>query len=170
MERDYSRKKKSNTKSSPSGSAIVILLLLLNTLALGTLVVFAFYSFDQASNQDQRLKTMENKIALLDNSLKKTSNVALGNSEKNNLPMTNGSNTTNSSTNETNQVSVDEQNTQESNKSEGNSPTSNKTYIVQSGDTLSSIAEKHSLSVDELMSKNNITDSILLVGQSLTIN
>lgn len=170
MEKGYSRKKKLHTKSSAYGSVIVILLLLLNTVALGTLVVFAFYSFDQSSVQDQRLKTMENKIALLDNSLKKTSNVALGNSEKKNLPITNGSNTTNSSTKETNQSSVDELNTQELNQTVENSSTSNKTYVVQSGDTLSNIAEKHSLSIDELMSKNNLTDSVLSVGQLLTTN
>ena len=43
-------------------------------------------------------------------------------------------------------------------------------YIVQAGDTLSSIAVRFNVSLDDLMKANNITDpNVLAVGQQLTI-
>lgn len=42
-------------------------------------------------------------------------------------------------------------------------------YIVQSGDTLWSIANKNNISVDELKEKNNLTSNLLSVGQQLLL-
>ena len=44
-----------------------------------------------------------------------------------------------------------------------------KTYIVQSGDSLWSIAKKYNLTVDELKEKNNLTSNLLSIGQELII-
>jgi LysM repeat protein len=43
------------------------------------------------------------------------------------------------------------------------------TYTVQAGDTLTSIAESHSVTVEELMQANGMTDSIIMIGQQLVI-
>jgi len=42
-------------------------------------------------------------------------------------------------------------------------------YIVQSGDTLSSIASRFNISVDDLMTANNLADSNIFAGQQLVI-
>jgi len=44
------------------------------------------------------------------------------------------------------------------------------TYVVQSGDTLGAIAQRYSLTLDQLMAANNLTDpNVLRVGQTLVI-
>lgn len=43
------------------------------------------------------------------------------------------------------------------------------TYIVQSGDTLYSIAQKYKTTIDDLMKLNNLTTSVLSLGQRLKI-
>ena len=43
------------------------------------------------------------------------------------------------------------------------------TYIVQSGDTLWSIAKKYGISVEELKAANSLTNNLLQLGQSLVI-
>ncbi len=47
--------------------------------------------------------------------------------------------------------------------------TSAKTYIVQKGDTLYSVANKFNTSVNSIINKNNLTDSNLSIGQKLNI-
>ena len=43
-------------------------------------------------------------------------------------------------------------------------------YVVQAGDTLSKIAKKYNVTLEQLMKWNNIKDpNILLVGQQLVI-
>lgn len=176
LEKNYSRRSRAGTNYSPYKSWLVIVLLLLNTVALATLVVLAFYSFNQSTNQEQRLKTIENKIALLDSNAKKISSSVTETSSaatvKNNPMNTSTSTTTDSSTVNTTQSteSVSSEETQKLNQTEVNINSVEKTYVVQSGDSLSAIAEKHSLSIEELMNKNNLTDSTVLVGQVLTVN
>ncbi len=43
------------------------------------------------------------------------------------------------------------------------------TYVVQSGDTLYSIAQKYNTTIDDLMKLNNLTTSVLSLGQRLKI-
>jgi LysM repeat protein len=43
-------------------------------------------------------------------------------------------------------------------------------YQVNPGDTLYSISKKFKLSIDELKSKNNMSDNVISIGQSLKIN
>lgn len=49
-------------------------------------------------------------------------------------------------------------------------PTSNqKTYIVQKGDSLYSIAKKYNTTVNDIKAKNNLTSNTLQIGQILNI-
>lgn len=48
-------------------------------------------------------------------------------------------------------------------------PSGSSTYTVKSGDTLSSIAERHGVSVEQLRSWNNISGSRINVGQKLKV-
>lgn len=48
-------------------------------------------------------------------------------------------------------------------------PTTSDTYIVKSGDSLYSIAQKYNTTVDELKKLNNLTSNLLSIGQSLKI-
>jgi flagellum-specific peptidoglycan hydrolase FlgJ len=43
-------------------------------------------------------------------------------------------------------------------------------YVVTAGDTLYSIAKKFNLTVDELRSKNNLSDNAIAIGQNLKVN
>ncbi|MBL1230796.1 LysM peptidoglycan-binding domain-containing protein [Enterococcus sp. BWB1-3] len=43
------------------------------------------------------------------------------------------------------------------------------TYIVQPGDALSLIAEQHGLSLEEIMLKNNMVDTTVIIGDVLTV-
>lgn len=49
-----------------------------------------------------------------------------------------------------------------------NQPSLN-TYIVQAGDSLYKIAKEHNMSVDELMRLNNLTTTVLTIGQVLNV-
>ena len=51
----------------------------------------------------------------------------------------------------------------------GSSNNSTKTYIVQKGDSLYSIAKKFNTSVDSIKSKNNLKSNLLNIGQKLNI-
>jgi len=51
----------------------------------------------------------------------------------------------------------------------GNYEPPKNTYVVQSGDTLWSIARKYNLSVDELKSLNNLNNNLLTLGQELIV-
>lgn len=44
-----------------------------------------------------------------------------------------------------------------------------KTYIVQKGDSLYSIAKKYNISVDEIKRKNNLSSNLLSIGQKLIL-
>ena len=44
-----------------------------------------------------------------------------------------------------------------------------KTYTVQRGDTLWSIAKENNVTVNELKEKNNLTTNLLSIGQKLII-
>lgn len=48
-------------------------------------------------------------------------------------------------------------------------PTQSSTYTVVSGDTLWGISQKHNTTVSALMQKNNLTSTVIHVGQKLSI-
>jgi len=50
-----------------------------------------------------------------------------------------------------------------------NKDTDNITYIVQSGDSLWSIAKKYNINVNELKNANNLSSNLLSIGQKLII-
>ena len=47
--------------------------------------------------------------------------------------------------------------------------TNNNYYMVQSGDTLWSVAKRNNLTVQELKDLNNLTSNLLTIGQQLLI-
>lgn len=49
-------------------------------------------------------------------------------------------------------------------------PSTPKTYTVRSGDTLSTIAQRHGVTVDQLKSWNRLSGSTILVGQTLKVS
>ncbi|HAB96621.1 MAG TPA: autolysin, partial [Enterococcus sp.] len=54
-------------------------------------------------------------------------------------------------------------------QSVSSSTNSNKTYTVKSGDTLWQIANSNGISVNQLMSWNNLSSSLIMVGQRLIV-
>ena len=48
-------------------------------------------------------------------------------------------------------------------------PNSNNTYIVKSGDSLWSIANRYGTTVNELKSLNGLTSNTLMIGQILNL-
>jgi len=50
-----------------------------------------------------------------------------------------------------------------------NNTTSGKTYTVKSGDTLWQIAASNGVSINQLMSWNNLSGSLIMVGQRLVV-
>jgi LysM repeat protein len=52
---------------------------------------------------------------------------------------------------------------------EESTPTSTNTYVVKSGDTLYSIANKNNTTVDELKTLNNLSSNTLSIGQVLKL-
>ena len=44
-----------------------------------------------------------------------------------------------------------------------------KTYIVQKGESLYSIAKKNNISVDEIKRKNNLNSNLISIGQKLIL-
>jgi len=54
-------------------------------------------------------------------------------------------------------------------QSVSSSTNSSKTYTVKSGDTLWQIANSNGISVNQLMSWNNLSSSLIMVGQRLIV-
>ena len=52
---------------------------------------------------------------------------------------------------------------------QNNTNTDDKTYTVEKGDTLWSVAKKNNITVNELKEKNNLTSNLLKIGQILII-
>ncbi|MFK4567270.1 LysM peptidoglycan-binding domain-containing protein [Enterococcus sp. UD-01] len=173
MEEEHSRRKqKRPAPPSKFPTKTVILLLLLNTMVLCLLL---FLSFQANAKQEDKLSSIEKQVTLLDQNLDKqivptpastqpSSSVQEGTSET--------MQTTESLANDDLSISSDsQQQTIEttptsSSEQEVNTPS---TYIVQSGDTLSGIAEKNQISLEDLMARNNLTDTTVWIGQELAI-
>lgn len=173
-----SRRQHKRPPETKGPKTLTILLLLLNTSALACLLFLNFQSYDQSERQDMRLDTVERKIDSLVQGLATKQTQPSSSSSTTNESI---SDTTNSSTQVaqpfdsnsdegtvSNQI-LDTPSSSSSEETQSSSSQESTSYTVKSGDTLSSIAELHNLTVTELMSKNNLTDSILSIGQELTL-
>lgn len=172
MEEEYTRRKQQRpTSTSKTSLAAVILLLLINTLGLCLLL---FLNVQAESKQDEKLSSIEQQVKQLDQRTT-VQPESYADTEKN-VPVkessTAASTTTESSSSSTTMESVNQ--TEETIPSsevaqhQTAEPTAT-TYTVQAGDTLSVIAEKNKLSLQDLMTKNNLTDSTVYVGQVLSL-
>jgi LysM repeat protein len=173
LEEEHSRRKqKRPAPSSKFPTKTVILLLLLNTMVLCLLL---FLSFQANAKQDDKLSSIEKQVTLLDQNLDKQIVPTPASTQPSSTGQDGSSETaqtTESFANDDQSMSSDSQQQQPiettptSSEQEVSSPS---TYIVQSGDTLSGIAEKNQISLEDLMAKNNLTDTTVWIGQELAI-
>lgn len=103
----------------------------------------------------------ENQGNAVSNANNQTNNSGVGNATSNTENSTNVANNENND----NQHGVFDPNTQ----TNDNTASTSTTYVVQPGDSLSLIAEKHNMSLNDLMTKNGLTDTMVLVGEVLTV-
>lgn len=167
--------------SGSSGISILLLLLLLvNTLALGYVV----YRTYQAENKQEEFT---NQVSRLENEIDKlakgnsTANVAANNTttssaappqqttEASAAPAETQSSSAAENQDQSPQESGDPNNGQQ--QADGTQPSQElpTTYTVQAGDSLSLIAENHGITLEELMQKNGLVDTTVLIGAELTI-
>lgn len=178
MEEEYSRRKQQRPASDSKFTIVtVILLLLINTLALGVLL---FLNVQASSKQETQLNNIEKQVSQLNKGQEPTNQAAVTNTTEHNVPVRESS-TQPSSPNETSSTAESaSQPVQTSPSSEGAEQQTERStepastpaatsYTVQSGDTLSVIAEKNKISVQDLMLKNNLTDSTVYIGQVLSL-
>ncbi|MEI5993489.1 LysM peptidoglycan-binding domain-containing protein [Candidatus Enterococcus mansonii] len=178
MEKEYSRRKQQRPSSSSKSSIVlVILLLLINTLALGMLL---FLNFQANSKQEERLSTIEKHVSQIDKAQGTNTQPSSVAKTEHNVPVKENS-TQVSTAQEPESITENSvqpnQTTPSSQAVEQQTEPSAEpvvtpaatTYTVQSGDTLSGIAEKNKLSLQELMTKNNLTDSTVYIGQVLSL-
>lgn len=143
-----------NMGSSRWGAVIIILIVIIIALIP---IVYKFSS-DRAKNQAQPVQT---------ETVKKTSSVKKTvkpkkKSKKKKSAISSSNDATQSSTSKTSSSSINE-----SNSSSSDTP---KTYVVQDGDTLSSIAADHGMSVSSLAELNDLdSDSGVEAGQTLKL-
>lgn len=174
MGEEYSRRQKPQLKQRKNNYFFVILFSIINLAALTYLL---FLNVQAESKFNQQLTTIEQYVRQFDQQV--ASRIATVSSSNSGLPET-GQATTNQTTPPAvtqTQASVDEEpTTSSSTEKEANQtielepevilPTS---YTVQVGDSLSVIAEKNNLSLQDLMIKNNLTDSTVYIGQVLML-
>ena len=172
LEEEYSRRKQARPASaSKPWMFIVILLLFINTLALGGLV---FMNMQENSKNEERFSTIEKKVSLLDRETGKQT-PASENTEQNVLtrPSSTQQSQVEQSSVITSETTESTQAVVQTTPSSGTStPTVDPTpssYTVQSGDTLSVIAERNNLSLQKLMTMNNLTDETVYIGQILSL-
>lgn len=176
MEEEYSRRKKPRVKPRKNNYFFVILFLMINLAALSYLL---FLNVQAESKFDQQLTVIEKYVSQLDQQV--ASRIATVTPTSTPLPKT-GQITENSSIDQTeastttaSHQTVSEESTSASAIEEETTPTvkpevvAATSYTVQAGDSLSVIAEKNNLSLQELMTKNNLIDSTVYVGQVLSL-
>ncbi|MGX7150984.1 LysM peptidoglycan-binding domain-containing protein [Enterococcus ureasiticus] len=176
MEEEYSRRNQQRPASASKPTIItVILLLFINTLALGFLL---FLNVQASAKQKEQLNSIEKQVNQLEQAHVTTNQPAVSNNTEHNVPVRESStqvSTTKESSSTTDDSSQTAQATipssevpdQQTERSTEPAPT---TYTVQQGDTLSVIAEKNKLSLQDLMLKNNLSDSTVYIGQVLSLN
>ncbi|GGC89293.1 LysM peptidoglycan-binding domain-containing protein [Enterococcus wangshanyuanii] len=169
MEEEYSRRKQTRPASTPkSWMIIVILLLFINTLALGSLL---FMNMQENTKNEERFNNIEKKVSQLDQETNKQTPVS---EETEQNVLTRPSSTQESQTEQSSSTTVDSTHTADQTTPSSETTThvaepAATTYTVQSGDTLSVIAEKNNISLQDLMAKNNLTDATVYIGQVLSL-
>lgn len=179
MEEEYSRRKQQRPGSvSKPTILIVILLLFINTLALGFLL---FSNVQARSKQEEQLNSIEKQVSQLDKNQEANKQTTVTDNTEHNVPVRESSkqvNKTKESSSTVESSSQPAQTTPSSSEVAGQQTESSTepqvtaaatTYTVQSGDTLSMIAERNKLSLQDLMLKNNLTDSTVYIGQVLSL-
>lgn len=172
---EHSRRHHKRPLEPKGAKTLTVLLLLLNTSALACLLILNFQSYNQSENQESRLDTVEYKIDALAQGLAsrqtQTNTKETTKTNKNSSTQNTSQTQTVSSSSDERNISQDVQETPSSSSQEVSSSSTQEstTYTVKSGDTLSMIAELHNLTVAELMSKNDLTDSSLFIGQELSL-
>ncbi|WP_348921784.1 LysM peptidoglycan-binding domain-containing protein [Enterococcus rotai] len=173
MEEEYSRRKQQRpSETSKKTILIVILLLFLNTLALGLLL---FLNVQASSNQEEKLNNIEKQVSQLDRTQGTNDHSIATDSTEHNVPARESSTQVTSAIESS---STEESSTEPIHTTPSSEVTERSTepttpaatsYVVQSGDTLSVIAEKNKIPLQELMQKNNLTDSTVYIGQVLSL-
>ncbi|ALS01844.1 hypothetical protein ATZ33_10785 [Enterococcus silesiacus] len=178
MEEEYSRRKQQRPASASKFSIVtVILLLLINTIALGVLL---FLNVQASSKQETQLNSIEKQVSQLEKGPRATEQADATDNTEHNVPVRESA-TQPSSINETSSTaesssqpvqatpSTEVVGQQTERSTEPTTTPAATSYTVQSGDTLSVIAEKNKISLQDLMSKNNLTDSTVYIGQVLSL-
>lgn len=169
LSEEYSRRKLQHPASTSKPTiAFVILLLFINTLALSVLL---FWNVQASSTQVEQLNSIEKQVSQLDQRINRQAPVT--ENTEHNVPVRE------SSTQSSQSSSVAESSSQTTSSSEDVQQTQRSSepvvvpaatvYTVQSGDTLSVIAERNKLSLQDLMVKNNLSDSTVYIGQVLSL-
>ncbi|MTD42102.1 LysM peptidoglycan-binding domain-containing protein [Erwinia sp. CPCC 100877] len=173
MEEEHSRRKqKRPVPPSKFPTKTVILLLLLNTMVLCFLL---FLNFQATAKHDDKLNDIEKQVTLLDQNLDKQIVPTPASTQPSNSLQESSSQTVQTTDNPAQVDNPDSSTLQQQTSETTPTPAAEQevntstTYIVQSGDTLSGIAEKNQISLQDLMAKNNLTDTTVLIGQELLI-
>lgn len=176
MEDKHTSRSSRRGGSSSGLSILLLLLLLINTLGLGY-IVYRTYQSDNTQNEfKEQVSRLETEIDKLG---KNQSTAAAANTTTPSSSQQQSTAPETSSTQSMPQTSVatDNQATepsasdpaQEQEAANVEPQEQPSTYVVQAGDALSLIAEQHGLSLEELMQKNNLSDTTVLVGTELTV-
>lgn len=175
MEEEYSRRQQKRPGSASKFTiSIVILLLFINTFALSTLL---YLNVQANSKQEEQLNNIEKQVSSLDQVQETTDHLTTDDSTEQNVPVKESSTQLSSTIESSSSVESSTQQSQTTTPSSevterSTEPASTQTatsYTVQSGDTLSVIAEKNKISLQDLMQKNNLTDSTVYIGQVLSL-
>lgn len=171
MEEEYSRRKQQRPASTSKPIVVtVILLLLINTILLGVLL---FLNVQTTSKHEAQLNSIEEQVSKLDKAqvTDNTEHNVLSSESSTQVSTIDDSNSSTESSSETDQTSASssEVATQTEPSTEPAQAPAATTYTVQAGDTLSVIAEKNKLSLQDLMIKNNLSDSTVYIGQVLSL-
>ncbi|MGC6769666.1 LysM peptidoglycan-binding domain-containing protein [Enterococcus sp. LJL128] len=181
MEENHTSRSSRRNSESPVLLIFLLILVFINSLGLGYLVYRTYQSDTGTSNVGEKITKLEDQVNKLNSSLSTGSIKTASGTETTTstppaaseaLPQTGGATTESSvaAPEPTEAPAVEpaaEQPAAEPAVEEVQpQPT---TYVVQAGDALSLIAEQHGLSLEELMIKNNLSDTNVLIGTELLV-
>ena len=161
------RKRKKSRKPRPWG---LFFLLILNLIIIIAMAVFFVKFSDYSKKQDELLSDLSKQLKTYqvasvgetaapqeDLTTSSEASTATETTLSSELPVTN-----------TTQNSAQQTAAAETATDDEITPSSS-TYTVKLGDSLSTIAEQHGLTLSQLMTMNNLTDPTILIGTVLTV-